>query len=166
MIRAAKLDTALFEEVEADEHATGQATAVVLISSACAGLATFDEGGVGGLVTMALASPFSWYVWAGIIYLVGTRVMPEPATKADLGQLLRTIGFASSPGVLRILGVIPGLGPLAFLVAQLWILVATIFAVRHALDYSTTLRAIVVCVIGLVIVMMISLALGVFGAFV
>ncbi len=68
--------------------------------------------------------------------------------EADVGQLLRTIGFASSPGLLRILGIVPGMTGIVFIVCALWMLVAMVIAVRQALDYHGTGRAIAVCLIG------------------
>ena len=93
----------------------------------------------------------AWYVWAFITYLVGTRLLPEPQTRADLGELLRTIGFSSSPGLIRLLGIIPSLRGLVFLVAGVWMLIAMIIAVRQALDYQSTLRAVGVCLVGWII---------------
>jgi hypothetical protein len=87
-------------------------------------------------------------VWAFIIYIVGTRWLPEPGTHADWGEVLRTVGFANAPGVLRVLGVIPVLRALVFFVTAVWVLVAVVIAVRSALDYTSTLRAVGVCVVG------------------
>jgi hypothetical protein len=98
-----------------------------------------------------IASLVGWYVWAYLTYFIGTKFLPEPQTHADLGELLRTIGFSSSPGLIRILGIIPGLGAMVFLVASIWMLVAMVIAVRQALDYKSTWRAVGVCTIGWVI---------------
>ena len=92
-----------------------------------------------------------WYVWAYTTYIVGTKLLPEPQTKADHGELLRTIGFSSSPGLIRILGIIPGLTGIVYLVASIWMLIAMVIAVRQALDYQSTFRAVGVCIIGWVI---------------
>jgi hypothetical protein len=151
MIRAAKLDASLYEEVEADRGALGQATAVVVLASLAAGFGAFARGGVGGFLLATTAALAGWYVWAFLTYWIGTRFLPEPQTQADYGELLRTIGFSSSPGVIRVLGVIPGLTGLVFLVASIWMLVAMVIAVRQALDYTGTLRAVGVCLIGWIV---------------
>ena len=151
IIRAAKLDVNLYEEVEADKGAMGQAMGVVLLASIAAGIgAVGREGGSGFLLGM-VAALIGWYVWAYITYFIGTKLLPEPQTKADHGELLRTIGFSSSPGLIRVLGIIPGLGRVVFLVASVWMLVAMVIAVRQALDYKSTLRAVGVCAIGWII---------------
>ena len=147
MIRAAKLDTNLYEEVEADRGATGQAMLVVVISSLAAGLGSAGQG-VGGLVVGVLAALLGWYIWAFLTYIIGTKLLPQPQTRADVGELLRTTGFSSSPGLLRGLGAIPTLGPIVVFAASVWMLVAMVIAVRQALDYDSTGRAIGVCVIG------------------
>ena len=151
MIRAAKLDASLYEEVEADRGALGQATAVVVLASLAAGFGAFARGGVGGFLIATIAALAGWYVWAFLTYWIGTRFLPEPQTQADYGELLRTIGFSSSPGVIRVLGVIPGLTGPVFLVASIWMLVAMVIAVRQALDYTGTLRAVGVCLIGWIV---------------
>ncbi|MBA3005765.1 MAG: YIP1 family protein [Proteobacteria bacterium] len=151
MIHAAKLDVHLYEEVEADKGAMPQAMGVVVLSSIAAGVGSVGTVGIGGILFGTLASLGGWYIWAYLTYLIGTKVLPEPQTEADLGQLLRTTGFSSSPGVIRILGIIPGLGTVVFAVASIWMLVAMVIAVRQALDYTGTLRAVGVCAIGWII---------------
>jgi hypothetical protein len=98
MMRAAKLDVDLYEEVEADREATGQAMTVVVLSSVAAGIGTSLQGGLTGLLLGAIAALIGWAIWAYLTYWIGTRLLPESQTEADLGQLLRTIGFASSRG--------------------------------------------------------------------
>jgi hypothetical protein len=151
MIRAAKLDVSLYEEVEADRDAMGQATGVVLLASLAAGIGNFVQGGTVGLVGGALAALLSWYIWAYLTYFIGTKFLPEPQTRSTPGELLRTLGFASSPGLLRLLGVIPGLRGIVFVVALVWMLIAMVIAVRQALDYTSTTRAVGVCIIGWVV---------------
>ena len=151
MMRAAKLDVNLYEEVEADKTAMGQAVTVVILSSVAAGLGGIAKAGMGGLVVGAVAALVGWLIWAYLTYLIGTKLLPEPQTKADYGELLRTIGFSSSPGIIRVLGIVPGLFWIVSTVASVWMLVAMVIAVRQALDYSNTLRAVGVCAIGWVI---------------
>lgn len=151
MLRAAKLETQLYEEVEADHGALGQAMAVVVLSSLSAGIGSLSQGGSGAFFFGILAALVGWFAWAFLTYIIGTKVLPTPHTKADYGELLRTIGFSSSPGVIRILGIFPGLASIVFLIAGIWMLIAMVIAVRQALDYQSTLRAVGVCVIGWVI---------------
>lgn len=151
MVRAAKLDPGVYEEVEADAGAMPQATAVVVLASLAGGIGTMGEAGAPGLVFGTLLSLLGWYLWSFITYFVGTRLLPQAGTQADLGQLLRTIGFASAPGLLRVLGVLPGIGQLAMAVSALWSLAAMVVAVRQALDYDSTGRAIAVCLVGWVV---------------
>ena len=164
MVRAAKLDTSLYEEVEADTGATLEAMAVVVLAGLAAGVGTLTQGGVQGLLWGTATALISWLVWAYLTYFIGTRLLPEPQTSADAGELLRTIGFSSAPGVIRVLGLIPGISPLVFLVAGVWMLVAMVIAVRQALDYTSTWRAVGVCVIGwLIQVLALALLLSLVG---
>jgi len=165
MIRAAKLERDLYEEVEADTGATGQAMLVVVLSSIAAGIGSAGAGGLKGLLFGALSALAAWYIWAFLTYFIGTRILPELQTEADVGQLLRTTGFSSSPGLLRILGILPGLTGIVFLGCAVWMLVAMVIAVRQALDYHSTGRAIGVCLIGwvvqVVIIVLVMMFLGI-----
>ncbi len=148
MIRAAKLEADLYEEVEADTTALPQAMAVVVLSSLSAGIGAMSLKSEFSLLSLTISSLIAWFIWAYIVYFVGVKILPAPETKSDIGELLRTIGFSSSPGVIRVVGIIPGLYNLVSLVAQIWMLMAMIVAIRQALDYSSTGRAILVCIIG------------------
>ena len=150
MMRAARLDPQLYEEVEADAGAMGQAVGVVVLASVAAGIGMGGLG-IGEILFATVGALVGWFIWAGLTYVIGTRLLPEPQTEADVPQMLRTIGFASAPGIIRILGVIPGLTWAIFAIASVWTLVAMIVAVRQALDYKSTGRAVAVCVIGLVV---------------
>jgi len=159
MIGAAKLDSATYEEVEADTTAIGQAMTVVLLSALAAGLGAAGTG-VRGMVAATLAGLVGWLVWAWLAWFVGTKILPTPATKADMGELLRTVGFSASPGILRVFGFVPIFGPLIGAVASIWMLFSMVVAVRQALDYTSTLRAIAVCVVGWLVYVAIFMAVG------
>ena len=150
-LRAAKLEPGVYEEVERDARAMPQAVAIVLLSAAAAGVGSISKIGIAGIFMGALVGLVAWYAWAMLTYVIGTRLLPEPQTKANLGELLRTIGFSSAPGIIRILGVIGGLQRFVFSLAAAWMLVAMVVAVKCALDYKSTWRAVGVCFIGWVI---------------
>jgi len=166
MIRAAKLDINLYEEVEADKGAMGQAMGVVVLSSVAAGIGTIGTTGMKGLVLGTIAALVGWFIWAFLTYYIGTRLLPEPQTKADYGELLRTIGFSSSPGLLRVLGIIPLLGSIISLICGIWMLVAMVIAVRQALDYTSTWRAVGVCIVGWIVqIVIFGIFFGLAGGF-
>lgn len=155
IIRAAKLDVSLYEEVEADKTALGQAMGVVVLSSVAAGIGVMVFKRPVTLITGIMGALIGWYIWAFLTYWIGTKLLPEPQTKADVGELLRTIGFSSSPGLIRVLGIIPVLRGIALFVASIWMLIAMVIAVRQALDYKSTGRAVGVCLIGWLIQLLI-----------
>jgi len=150
IIRACKLDVSLYEEVKADKSATIQAALVVVLSSLAAGVGALSLGASNFLMAPIL-SLVSWYVWAYLIYIIGAKIFPEPNTKADHGELLRTIGFSSAPGLIRVFGFTPELMSITFIGAAVWMLVAMVIAVRQALDYESTWRSIGVVVIGFLV---------------
>lgn len=167
MIRAARLDVNLYEEVEADTTATRQALLVVLIYSICAGigsgLSALPGVAVGhffwSLFVGLLSALGFWLIWSFITYFIGTRLFRGPETSATYGELLRTIGFSATPGMLMIFAFVPIVGGLISLAALVWMFIAMVIAVRQALDF-TTWRAIGTCVVGGVAYLVFTLLLG------
>ena len=151
MMGAARLDVAIYEQVEADESATTQAALVVGLVALASGIGGASAGGmgfVGGLV----AAFVGWLVWAGVTYVIGDKLLGGTAT---WGELLRTIGFAQSPGVLYVLAVIPVLGGLVRLAVAIWLLVAGVIAIRQALDFSTG-KAVATALLGWLAMMLLA----------
>ena len=163
LIGAAMLRPATYEEVEADRGATVQAVVVVLLSSVAAGIGArgFGASRPVDVAFFAAIALIGWVTWAALTYQIGARILPSSETRADVGQLLRTIGFASAPGMLRIVGVAPALTTAAFALTSVWMLVAMVVAVRQALDYTSTSRAVAVCVLGWTLAVVFAVVLGV-----
>jgi hypothetical protein len=140
----------IYEEVEADRDATVEALAIVLLSSTAAaiGSAGFGTRGLTAITLFGLIALLSWGAWALVATQIGVKLLPEPRTRADVGELLRTTGFAAAPGIARVLCIVPALAFPMLVISSLWMLVAMIVAVRQALDYTSTARAVAVCVLG------------------
>ena len=150
LYRAILLDSELYEEVEADKSLTRQALLTVALVAIIEGvfyLGAQDQGLVIGLSQSILGSVTRWILWAFFIAFVGTRILPEPETESNTGELLRTLGFAYAPGVLYVFASLPIIGSIVQLLVPLWQLAAMVVAVRQALDFSSTTRAIGVCVV-------------------
>ncbi len=150
MIRAARLEEAVYEEVEHDRDATRQAVIVVVGTSIAAGLGAGLAIGIGGLIFITIAGVIGWAIYAWITYFIGTRLFAGPETSADWGELARTLGFANSPRALLVIGVVPALAGIVGLVVGLWVLWTTVVALRAALDFSTG-RAIGTAIVGWIV---------------
>jgi Yip1 domain len=166
LIGALALDPITYEEVEADRTATGQALLVVVLSSVGAGIGArgLGSGSPQSMVFISAVSLLAWAAWALLTYQIGVKLMPEPQTRADVGELMRTIGFSAAPGMLRIFGIVPGAAAAAFAITAVWMLAAMIVGVRQALDYTSTARAIAVCGLGWALAIALAVGVGlVFG---
>ena len=146
IFRAIKIDVELYEEVERDKSATIQAGLVVVLSSMAAGVGALQLGASNFLLA-PIFSLISWYVWAYIIYFVGVKLFPEKNTKSNHGELLRTIGFSSAPGLIRVFGVTPDLMAVTFIGSAFWMLACMVVGVRAALDYKSLWRALGVVIV-------------------
>ena len=150
IVGSARLNSQSYEEVETDPYANLQAVGVVLFSSLAAAIGTGIRD-TGSVVQLLIAAVVSWIVWVLLTLFIGTRLLPGNKTQADFGQVFRTTGFSTSPGILRALGVIPGIGWFIFAGATVWMLISFVVAVRQALDYTSTARAVAVCLLGWII---------------
>jgi hypothetical protein len=164
---AAAFDVAIYEEVEADRGATMQAALVVIASSLATGIGAYgltSRGGplVTGVLVWTAIALVGWAAWALLVYEIGGRLMPTAETRVDVYELLRTIGFSTAPGFLCVLGVMPSVARPAFVLAVVWMLATMVVAVRQALDYESTTRAIAVCAIGWLLSGLLVLGMGLF----
>ena len=159
VVGAARLDVRTYEEVEADTTATPQAMGVVALAALAGGVGVASAGGA-GVVATVFGSLVGWVVWAALIWIVGAKLLPESRTRADIGQLLRTLGFAASPGLLLVLRILPLVGGLIAFAIWIWQLAATVVAVRQALDYESTGRAVLVCLIGWVVYVVVAVGIA------
>jgi hypothetical protein len=151
MAGAMQADAKTFQEIEADPTAIGQAVAVIVLAGVASLIGNiFRHGAIYGVMSL-IVTVLLYALWSLVIVLIGTKVMPEPATKADFNEGFRVIGFTASPGVFNILAIIPFLGPLISFAIWIWMVVIAVVAVREVLDYSNTGRAIIVCVLAAVV---------------
>jgi hypothetical protein len=147
MIRASRFDAQTYEQVEADRASNAGAVVVVVVASLAAAIGSGSRDPI-SLVSATSAMLITWMVWVGLTYFIGTHLLPGPQTHADIGEVLRTTGFSASPGVLRIFGALPGVGLPIFIGVTIWMLLTFVVAVRQALDYASSGRALAVCVLG------------------
>lgn len=161
---AAMLDPATYEEVEADSSATPQALAVVVFASVAAaigargpsdGAATLSFFATAGVIAL-----LAWATWALVTFEIGARILPTPDTRVDPGELLRTLGFAAAPLLIQVLAVVPGARVPVFVVTTIWAIAASVVAVKQALDYTSTWRALAVSGLGIVLALAVAFVLG------
>jgi hypothetical protein len=161
LIGAAALDPSTYEEVETEPAATGQAFATVILSGLAAGI---GAGGmaesVATVLFVAILAMLSWAVWAVITFEIGARLMRRVETRSDVGELLRALGFATAPGFLLVFGIAPEMRLPVFVITALWLLASMTVAVRQALDFESTARAVAVCALGWILVIAITLTTG------
>jgi hypothetical protein len=150
LLGSVSLKSRSYEEVEADPTANIQAIGIVLLSSLAAAVGTGIRD-LGSTVALLAAAFGSWIIWVLLTLVIGRQLLPEGETRVDFGQLLRTTGFSASPGILRVLGLVPVIGPALFLAATVWMLFSFVVAVRQALDFNSTGRALAVCLLGWII---------------
>lgn len=150
LIGSAQLSAQSYEEVETDPNASVQAVIVVLVSSLAAAIGTGIRD-LGSTLALLFVAILSWVIWVLLTLVIGTQLLPGENTRADFSQLLRTTGFSSTPGILRVFGLIPVVGHLIFAAATIWMLFSFVVAVRQALDYTSTARALAVCLLGWII---------------
>jgi hypothetical protein len=158
---AMTLDSRVFEEVETDLGADGQAMAVVLMAAAAAGIGATGFGlPRTSIPSLLVVACLSWAAWAFLTLQVGRQLLPTNDTRADVGQLMRTLGFSAAPGLMLVAGVLDDLTAPIFVVGAIWLMSAMVVAVRQALDYSSTWRALTVCAIGLALSVLIVVLIG------
>ncbi|HEU4562102.1 MAG TPA: Yip1 family protein [Longimicrobium sp.] len=161
MIGAALLDVSVYEEVEHDRSATGQAAGVVAIVAVCAAIGSWGSGDTKGPIAAIVSALLGWVIMAALTYVIGTKVF---GGTADMGEMLRTLGFSRAPGVIAAIGFIPLLGWIALFAAWVWQLVTAVVAIRQALDFDTP-KAVATAILAWLVVMAVTFGIMMmFGA--
>jgi hypothetical protein len=168
LYRAAKLDVKFYDDVVADTGAMFQSMMAVFVYSMASAYGTFARAGVAGINFGMITTLFAWYVWAFSNYFIGARLLSKSPVSVDRKSVLRALGFASSPGLLRLLGLLPEVSGITLVISSIWMIAAAAVALKQALNFESTTRAVVVCVIGWAIstiaqLLVLSLLLSVFG---
>ena len=163
VLGALSLDRGTFEEVEADRTALPQALAIVVLAGIGAGIGTAGVGDAAppAIALIAAASVVAWVAWALLVFQVGGRILAEPGTSVDLGQVLRTLGFAAAPGMFRAFEVLGGTRWIVFPLTAIWMVVAMTVAIRQAFDYGSLSRAVAVSLLGWGLLVVIGAGVGV-----
>ena len=170
VVGALKLDATTFEDIERDPTAMGQAVGIIALAALAGSLGSIWRLGIGTMVVGVVAALVGYVLWAVVVWLVGTKLMPDPATSADFPETFRTIAFAAAPGLLGVVTIIPFLGWLLMLlitpIIWLWSMAAMVVAVRQVLDYSDTFKAVIVVLIGFAVYLVFSVTIAMmsFGA--
>ena len=167
LMGAAMLDGGTYEQLEHDRHATWQAALVVLLSSVATGTGAGLLGLAGpiGFARVGLIALVTWIAWAVLTLQIGSRALPEPQTRSDTGEMMRTIGFAATPGLLQVFAIIPGVAVPVFAITTAWMFAAMVVAIQHALDYTSVGRALAVCGVAAVIIIAFAFGFGIlFGS--
>jgi hypothetical protein len=168
VIGAAMLNASAYEDVEADPNATPQAVAVIALASLAAGFGANGWNGQGRAMlafsaTAGFLGLLAWASWALVTCEIGGHLLPEQQTRVNVWELLRTIGFSTAPALFLVFGAF-GATTLIFAITSVWMLAAMVLAVRQALDYTSTLRAVAVCALGwgltLIFIVVIGLIFG------
>ncbi len=163
-IGAARLDPRAYEDVEHDQTATGSALVIVAIAAVANGIGSAGEAGVLGLIGGVVFGLLGFVLYAGIAYLIGSQLFATRETNVTWGQLIRTLGFAQAPGILRVLGIVPVIGGLIQLIVGVWILIASIIAIRQACDFSTGRAVLTTVVAWIVYFVFVIIPVGILGA--
>jgi hypothetical protein len=170
VVGALKLDANAFEDIERDPTAMGQAVGIIALAALASNLGQIWRLGFGVMLVGVCSSLVGYVIWSVVVWLAGTKLMPDPATKADFPETFRTIAFAAAPGLIGVVTIIPFLGWLLMLILTpvilIWSMAAMVVAVRSVLDYSETFKAIIVVLIGFVVyvVFWMTIAFLSFGA--
>ncbi len=162
VLGALGLDAATFEDVEADRSALPQALLVVALAGVGAGIGVAGVGDTAPrtIALITVASIAAWVAWALLVHQIGAHVLGEPRTEVDLGQVLRTLGFAAAPGMFRAFEVFGATRWLFFPITAVWMVAAMTVAIRQAFDYGSLGRAVAVSLLGWTVLVTVGAGVG------
>ena len=145
MIRATKLDLTFYDEIVNDPTSQGHSVWVVALLAMATGYGMFSRAG-GTAVNVCLAVTFfSWYIWAFTVYYASNHFFGATPSRMDRKTVLRVMAFASAPGVLRFLGVIPHISLIVFIGTSVWIILAGAIGLKKVYQLTHIGKALILC---------------------
>ena len=160
VVGAMKLDPSTFEDIERDPTAISQTVGVIALAAVSAGIGNIWYGGVSGIIFTLITMVIQYAVWAVMVWVIGTKLMPDPATKADLPETFRVIGFAAAPWVLGIVTIVPLIGWLFVFLLWVWSIAVMVVAVKQVLDYTDFGKPIIVVIIAFVVQLLVGMMMA------
>ena len=144
------LNVNTYEEIEADKNATIQSFSIVVLSSIVTAIILKPDTGFSlpNFISAIIIGIFLWGLWALVTMFVGTKLLPTQETSSNWGELARTTGYAQAPKLFSIFALIPILTTIVLFIVGVWNLITMIIAIRQALDYTSTWRAVFVVLLG------------------
>ncbi|MFH1414945.1 MAG: hypothetical protein ABIH89_02530 [Elusimicrobiota bacterium] len=160
ILRVLKLEDELYREVESVPDAISEAVIIVIISSIAAGIGSLGKIGLTGIIIITLGSLVNWIIWAFLVYFIATNIIRGSRVYLSQGDFLRVVGFASAPGIIRILALLPGMYYIVHIIAHLWMIASMIVAVREVFMFEKTSGAVKVSIVGWVFMVLAAFVLG------
>ena len=147
MLRAARMDAQLFEEIVSDPTLQGQSVWVVAIFAMATAFGTFTLISGTAVNIGLLTTMIGWYIWAFSVFYIGTRILKGDSAPPDRKTIMRVMAFACAPGIFRLLGLIPKTTTLVFIVTSLWMLATAVFGLKKVFPQRSTFKISVVTVV-------------------
>ncbi len=143
LIGSIQLDPQAYSGIAADRGVLKQAFIIAALSSVATGIG--NSGGYPDRILLAALFAFvAWLAWVLLIYILGAKVVREVDTQTEIGALFRIAGFASVPGLIRLLAYLPPFAGIVSVGAMLWMLAMMVVGVKESFGYRSMPRAIAV----------------------
>jgi len=142
-IGAIQLFPQSYSDIAADRGVTKQAFILAILSSIATGVGSVD-GYPEKIPLAALFAFVAWFTWVLLIYILGTKVLREPGTKVEIGALFRVAGFASLPGLIRVLAYLPPFAVIVSAGSTIWMLAMMLIGVQQSFACRRMSRVIAV----------------------
>ena len=141
VFKSIKLDKSLYRDNRNFGEASIYFAGLIMILDGIAGAVAANTIIKTAVAMSGLTAIITWFIWALFIFVIGVKLFPDKQTKSNHGELLRTIGFSSAPGLIRVFAFTPELMTATFIGSSFWMLACMVVGVRQALDYKSLWKA-------------------------
>ncbi len=154
LIRAALLNEQTYQEFDRDPYAIGRGRLVLALAVIAAAIGSAGSG-LAAMIVHVPAFALGWAAFVFTVYSIGTQAFPGRRSEDTLPRLIRSLGLATTPALLLVLGAAPIYGPLFVLAAYIWLLATTTTAIAEPLELTRD-SSIIVATVGCLVLFTVS----------
>ncbi|MDP6822412.1 MAG: hypothetical protein QF554_03890 [Dehalococcoidia bacterium] len=134
VVNAALLNRRTFRGIQEDPTGTAQVYILVGAAAIAAGIGTL--GDLSLVVQNVLLTVAGWLIYAHVAWFMRSYIFDTIHAEASRPNMLRVVGIAYGPGLLRAFGFFPGVGEFVFVAATIWIVVGIAVGLRSTLAFE------------------------------
>jgi hypothetical protein len=158
IVKSLKLDKTLYKDNKNFGETAVYFAGIIMIFDGIAGAIAANNIVKTQIGFSGLTAILTWFIWSIFIYVIGVKLFPDRETKVSFKKILIGVGYAHTPGILRLFAITPDLMvPIIFL-TQFWIFAGLIISTKQILNLKSNFKSFGIVFLSFLIIIFLSIS--------